>query len=251
MIRLALRRTFGTLYLDGDPVREGISYKANQEIKIGSTQTTKPIRWWQHGSLYIAETTVLSEISFLDLAAQGYGEESTVYIDGVGFRCRLPRMADGTGAPGEWLDLAKWAGIVENREARDCWFWGQGNFLVPDIRPLSHLRDPKLCTRLHLPATNDDNGRPVGWRPILEPVGIELTTNLIGTRIVAWSSEHALCGKLIDMSEYDLVLDNVLSWPLIEEPSQRFFKPLKERRFVVNRQALTLTHRWVRGMLET
>ena len=248
---MAMPRTFGTVYLDGDAVREGKAYRAVQEIKIGSTQNLKPIRWLQQGPLYIAETVVLSGISFLDLDNQGYADERTVYIDDVAFRCRHPKMADGTGAPGEWLDLAKWAGIVENREARDCWFWGQGNFLVPDIRPLSHLRDPKLCTRLHLPATNDDNGRPVGWRPILEPVGIELTTNLIGTRIVVWSGEHALCGKLIDMTEYDLVLDNVLSWPLIEEPSQRFFKPLKERRFVVNKQALTLTHRWVRGMLET
>lgn len=248
---MAMPRTFGTVYLDGNPVREGSAYRAGQEIKIGSTQNLKPIRWLQQGSLYIAETVVLSGISFLDLDNQGYSDERTVYIDDVAFRCRLPKMADGAGAPGEWLDLAKWAGIVENREARDCWFWGQGNFLVPDIRPLSHLRDPKLCTRLHLPAINDDNGRSVGWRPILEPVGIELTTNLIGTRIVAWSSERALCGKLTDMSEYDLVLDNVLSWPLIEEPSQRFFKSLKERRFVVNRQALTLTHRWVRGMLET
>lgn len=98
---------------------------------------------------------------------------------------------------------------------------------------------------------DDSAGHPVGWRPIIEPVGIELTADLIGTLIVAWSGEHALCGKLVDMSEYDLVLDNVLSWPLIEEPSQRFFKPLKDHHFVVNRQALTLTHRWVRGMLET
>lgn len=248
---MAMRRTFGTLYLDGYFAREGIAYKPGRKIKIGSTQAVRPLRWWQHGPLYIAETVVLSEISFLDLVNQGYVDESTVYIDDVAFRCRLPRMADGTGDPGEWLDLAKRAGIAENREARDCWFWGQGDFLVPDIRPLSHLRDPKLCTRLRLPATNDDHGRPVGWRPILEPVGIDLTAELIGARIVAWSGEHALCGKLVDISEYDLVLDNVLAWPLIEDPSQKFFKSLKDRQFVVNRQALTLTHRWVRGMLET
>ena len=248
---MAMPRTFGTVYLDGNPVREGSAYRAGQEIKIGSTQNLKPIRWLQQGPLYIAESVVLSKISFLDLVNQGYSKGNKVHIGDVAFRCRLPRMADDTGDPGEWLDLAKQAGIVENREAMDCWFWGQGEFLIPDIRPLSHLRDPKLCTRLHLSATNDDHRRPVGWRPILEPVGIDLTADLIGTRIVVWSGEYALCGKLVDISEYDLVLDNVLSWPLIEEPSQRFFKPLKERRFVVNRQALTLTHRWVRGMLET
>lgn len=248
---MAMPRTFGTVYLDGDAVREGKAYRAVQEIKIGSTQNLKPIRWLQQGPLYIAETVVLSRISFLDLDTQGYADERTVYIDDVAFQCRLPKMADGTGDPGEWLDLAKRTGIVENREAKDSWFWGQGDFLIPGIRPLSHLRDPERHITLRYPATEDDTGRPVGWRPILEPVGIDLTDDLVNNRIVAWSGDHALCGKLVDISEYDLVLDNVLSWPLIEEPSQRFFKPLKDHHFVVNRQALTLTHRWVRGMLET
>ncbi len=248
---MALRRAFGTIYLDGTPVREGTAYRGNREFKIGNTQELKPIRWLQHGPLYIAESVVLSVISFADLILQKYCDETTVLIDDVPFRCRLPQLGDRAGEPCEWLDLAKQFGIVKNRAAKDSWFWSRGNPLVPDISPVSHLQDPEQYMILDWRLPDDSAGHPVGWRPIIEPVGIELTADLIGTLIVAWSGEHALCGKLVDMSEYDLVLDNVLSWPLIEEPSQRFFKPLKDHHFVVNRQALTLTHRWVRGMLET
>ena len=134
--------------------------------------------------------------------------------------------------------IVKQFGIVKNTRAKDCWFWGCGAPLVSDLCPVSHLQDPEQYMVLDWRLPDDGEGHPIGWRPIMEPVDIDLTDDLIGTRIVVWRRELTLCGKLVDISEYDLILDNVLAWPLVEDPSQRFFKSLKDRRFVVNRQAL-------------
>ena len=48
-------------------------------------------------------------------------------------------------------------------------------------------------------------------------------------------------GNLEDVSGYDLVLDSVRAWPLPDRYDE-FFRPLGNKRFVIDRSALTRIH---------
>lgn len=244
-------REFGSLYLDGVSVRGGAPYVGDLEIGIGNTAASKPLQWIQAGYQFIAGNCILTNISWLELSNQKYAPKRTVTIDGVDFVCRLPSVGTFADELSEWKMLARIAQIEHCPYAQDFWFWGADELAVPGVRPIGHLRDSGKWAVLGEALIKNDIGQACGWRPVLEPIGIPVTDDLVGKRITAWSGNHALSGKLIEVSDYDLVLDNVRSWPLIEDPRDRFFRRLDGKRFAVDREAVSVTHLWVQGMLDS
>lgn len=249
--RMGRIREFGSLYIYGAPVRSEDPLIGAPEIGIGNTVKYKPLRWIQAGCQFISESSILIRTSWIDLSTRGFAPGKTVVIDGVDFICRLPSLGTTADELSEWKMLAKTAQIEQCKNAPDFWFWGADELAIPGERPVGYLRDSDKWSILPEDSRANDIGQACGWRPILEPVGIELTDDLVGERITVWSGDYALSGTLLELLDYDVILGNVLSWPLIEEPRERFFKSMKNRIFAVNREAVTLAHRWVRGMLDT
>ena len=233
-------KTYGTLYQDGLPITEGGYYAPNAVISIGKMNPQKPLRWVTFNGLWIALKVILRGVSCDDLNKQGYVTGKRIIFDGVEVIARIPRLGSKPGKHSEWK---KFVEIAEREyrtlEETDLRFWGQEQAVSrPGFYATISGTPPYSWTAQQ----GDCRDSLCGWRPVLEPVNIEIGPELLGHRITVWSGDISLTGKLKQYSDYDLVFENVLAWPFPSPETKQFFCRTKEKLFIVNRERITLTH---------
>lgn len=213
-------KKFGVLYLDGKIAQPGTSCSGlasgqkpvERTVTFGDSQSEESnIAWVQVDNLWVAINSYLLNISYKELEDTGLALGRVVRIDGVPYQCRSLNLTPYYTADGqvrdEWVNvlekLAGWKNIWP-KEGQGAWGCGCDNggrhyYSDPRFGKLQNSR----CGRENL------RNPAVGFRPVLEPLKEEpvLNDSLIGSIIVVYGPGHVICGRLVGVSDYDLVLE--------------------------------------------
>lgn len=203
------KRIFGTIYICGEPASYGkrySRYKNAPELTIGNTRAGKEIAWLKVNGLLIADRNLVENISWYDLDAQGLVFGRAVQIDGQKYKLRLlGRNADGDA---EW-DAALEASQGEILPLPFLWncdgvaSWTQeappGN---PNCKILRGGAVPKNCLQFSI----YDRGNATGWRPVLEPLKLQLSELVKQNVFIHGCSGVSVSGILLGYTDYDFIL---------------------------------------------
>lgn len=197
---------FGSLYVDGKPTTLGAEYQPRQSISFGEATSNEPISWVPVNGLLIADRCLLTDISWDDLDAQGlvFGKEAEV--QGFNFRARLLRVGSEDGVPNEWDTALDTVG-----EDNDLWHWKDEFFWGQETVSL-YGSASRRANRGYDPArywTWDDSSyrhASLGFRPVLETLHADHSALRPSQEILVIGHEGCVVGKLIEKTQYDLVL---------------------------------------------
>lgn len=187
----------GTLLLDGICNAPGSEYRPNQEISFG---LGKDLRWVVVNGLLIADRSLLVNISWDDLNRQNLVFGKPVTINGQQFLCRLLKIGDSDTVPNEW-DSA----LEMTNEEDSLWHWSQAFFWgMENIQSSYHPY--RGCSSARCWSWNIASSRSalIGFRPALEPLPAEQLA--AGDRVCAIGGQSALYGKILEFTDYDIVL---------------------------------------------
>lgn len=214
-------RNFGTLYLAGKPIEAGTEYRwertakeirenpdpKDPSIAIGDTDPAHPIGWFPVGNILVPTQDLLIGVSWRDLDANGLAPSKEVTIDGLPHLLRLFKVGNTYQDPGEWgqfVEFVSEKGFDPNLSNYEVWadsptikFENGQTSIGVDLQRM-HLH----CGPIH---TSTWDG--VAWRPVLEPICINLGPDLIGKRLGVWTkTQELVSGLLTDISSYDIAL---------------------------------------------
>lgn len=246
-------KTFGGLCLNGDQVSAEIDYIDGASVRIISQAADgQALTWRAINGLLVSTRILLWGCTYNDLDVQGLINGRPMRFDGVDVTVRAPRLIHpqrGPNGPSEWdgiLEAAKREKAPLSFPAAS--FWGSDT-PGPETENTAAQADDLMrcmcrCVNAYFSVccevANFSCGN-YGWLPILEPVPIQPEEAEKGRRITVWHNHMCLTGNLEDVSGYDLVLDSVRAWPLPDRYDE-FFRPLGNKRFVIDRSALTRIH---------
>lgn len=200
---------FGNLYLDENPVVGGsrVPYTENMDISIRSTHyPDSPIEWVKvHNSLYVARTVLLTHISWESLDEQGYVYGRNLIIDGRRYIARLLQV----GKYGEWEDILAAAG-----DDAPKLFPHESGFYGMELVDFT-VAGERRCTIWKWKGQNRYSygtrtaSTEIGWCPVLEPLDMSLSfgTEHIGIPVSIRCLLSFIRGRLVEVTDYDLVLD--------------------------------------------
>lgn len=216
-------RNFGSLYLDGRPVEAGAEYRWERRTKeilenpiprtpsiaIGNTDPDHPIGWFPVGKILVPTEDLLIGVSWRDLDANGLASAKSITIDGLPYQLRLFKIGKTYNDPGEWGQFAEFVaeqGLDPNLSNCDVWadspawkFENAHPSIGVDLQSL-HFR----CGPVH--AGTWDR---MAWRPVLEPICVKLSPDLLGQRLGVWTkTQELVSGLLTSLSDYDITLSN-------------------------------------------
>ena len=226
----------GSLYLDNRPIETGTQYVPGQAIKIGDTITDKEISWVVVNGVLISDRCILTNVSWDELNTNElvFGKEIT--IDGYRYQVRLLKVGIELSQPNEWDAAVTFVG-----ESNDLWhwenmfFWGQEALLIR--QKFNHACRGYYMARTLNFMLPSDRYPCLGFRPVLVPLPTELLiTDLIGQRLMLWSSQNIVYGCLDQVSDYDVVLSDWIG-TVLGEP--RFGQNIANGKLVVNRDPIT------------
>lgn len=212
----------GTVYVRGMATIPGksLSRYRNPErtpITILNTENGNGIRWIEVNGLLVAQQELLTHISWEMLEANGLVSGKHMIIDGWPYKCRLLQTESKNGQPSEWDILRK--------SFPDCWkfdtrsFWGCDKLWTIDASIAGYSPILPHC---------------VGWRPVLE-ADFQLSENLVGNHITVRVGHGILQGTLIELTEYDLVFQDVIAAHMANEN----FRLLSGNKMIVSREAIS------------
>lgn len=198
---------FGSLLLNGEPVALGAIYSAQATPKLSIVPTVpgKEIPWLRRGSRLIALQNVIFGVSWVDLFANGftYGISTDIAIDGRQHKCRLPRLGRYAKQPNEWEEFFRGLGNNIQRTVENGFSWG-----MEPVEPgkASMRCGSSLSSWTASPRSNQ--ARSFGFRPVLEPVLPALEDLPVGFELQIDGNDgySRICGALVQMTDYDLVL---------------------------------------------
>lgn len=183
--------SFGSLTMNGKPQRvpenpictgDIVQYDGISKISLGETVQGEAITWVKPKGLtsLAADRVLLSNISWADLAKNGFIDGIKVLLEGQCFRCRLLRVGASRDEPNEWDDIITMSGGANFLlHWSRMYFWGAEKVpseisLGPDysavrgwktVNSWNHMLDKIVDKR-------------VGFRPALDPLGFyEFTPN--------------------------------------------------------------------------
>lgn len=203
----------GSLYIDGWLQEVGIGYDGGQ-ITFGPTIPGKELQWVKANGLLIADQSICTDISWEQLHNQGLVFGTPVQIDGITYLCRCLKTGAEKGDPNEWN-----AALNEAGDGNDLWhwesqyFWGQET--IPDCVSHRAVRGFRSA-RHYFNYETTVRYFNIGFRPALEPLGSEPCSpdTLIGKTVRIYGPKGGgLEGRLMDVGDYDLVLDTAASIP--------------------------------------
>lgn len=172
----------GTLRINGKikrfPTTPGVTgnalrYTQGKTITIGDTSLKHPEntilwnvingmeRWSRSGTLFVADRVLLRNVSWEDLARNGFIDGTVIQVDGKQYRCRAPYI--GMGSKDE---LNEWDDIVIQSPSPSIWkirtfhFWG-----AEDLR---FCYDQ--CNKIWNGLESEIHSSFVGFLPVLEPL---------------------------------------------------------------------------------
>ena len=197
---------FGSLYVDGKPTTLGAEYQPRQSISFGEATSNEPISWVPVNGLLIADRCLLTDISWDDLDAQGlvFGKEAEV--QGFNFRARLLRVGSEDGVPNEWDTALDTVG-----EDNDLWhwkdefFWGQETVSLYGSASRRANRGYDPARTWHWNYSSDRHAH-LGFRPALEFLPSDISDLRLGQEIMAIGRDGGVMGKLVNKTQYDLIL---------------------------------------------
>lgn len=182
----------GSPYVRGNVVEPGKSmfrYRYDAPLAIGDTCPGKELRWVEANGLLVAQGEVLTGVSRKMLAASGLDQECTLTIDGNEYKYRLLRVAPGpNGQQSEWEDLQLAYPGVWMFSRNMLGLWGQeGVYFTESGFTASQPKEAGF-----------------GWRPVLERI-ILFTPDMVGKCLWVSTGMGSLQGKLVEITDYDLV----------------------------------------------
>lgn len=194
----------GSPYVRGGVIEPGkpmYRYRQDAPIAIGDTCPGKELRWIDANGLLVAQSEVLTGVSRKMLTASGLDHECILSIDGKEYKHRLIHVAPGAnGEPCEWDAFQQAYPGVWMFSLNAVGFWGEegvyfnrGGF--SDRQPL-------------------ESGW--GWRPVLEPI-IRFSPDMVGKTLFVSTGAGCLQGKLVEMTNYDLVFCKAVATNLPSE----------------------------------
>lgn len=201
----------GTMTLDGKPGTMGFAgaYLGGKTPALVDTIMGKELSWVIVDNKLIAKHCLLRDLSFTCLRAIGLTEPQTIQLDGRDFIMRLPQVGRAPGLPNEWDSALDAAGSSDNIwHWSDMRCWGSDRFTrIDGLRP---VRGETARGWFYAGVEDWENN---GWRPVLEPVPVDLDWNLIGKTVSIWKGQDILDGQLVDYNDYDLCLIRCMPWP--------------------------------------
>lgn len=203
----------GTLIVNGEavvaPEYGALENPGSKAPQIVDTQDGKAIKWVVAGGKLIADRCLVQHISYFDISNRiiaAPGCKRRIRLDGREYILRLPRVGKREGVPNEW-DSA----LDDVGEDNSIWHWHRMSFWgtektddddYPGYWVLRGNDSPRKWIK-HEP---DVNGC-CGWRPVLEPVSVEPSPELIGQKVAVWYDQQIIYGELVSYTAYDLYLD--------------------------------------------
>lgn len=234
----------GTVRINGVIKAPGFSYGAEASSKdispiidIGdSVSDDYDIQWVVENGKLLAADPVMFGISYDDLLYQGFVEKRPVRIDGQAYFIRLVK------------DFGEWKEFGANDPAAYS-SNGTSSFLQgPTVEA-----DSRCTVAFGLPGGGDVNSnfksgsraRTVGWRPVLESVGIFFSSFEQGQKVELWGGQSVVAGILKEITDYDLVLRDVHFGGLTDQDLGSLARLLPYGQLSVDRAAIAGIH--VRG----
>lgn len=231
----------GTLAIGGTPVTLPYGKSCLFDGRIPELRNTEPgkeISWVVVGGKLIASNCLLSSISYHDLDVLGLVGPTRAYIDGRAYTLRLLRVGAEEGAPNEW-DSALDA--VGENDAVWAWssrfFWGMDEVARGSAgvvyRAVRENNSPRCWDKASESAMYN-----FGWRPVLEPVSVELSSERIDCQVAVWHGQQIIYGVVESYNSYDVCLH--CARKLFEKGYERsrWYIQSDDGKFVVDRKQL-------------
>ena len=211
------KQIFGTVYFDDVPVDVGSSLGEGKRFSIGDSIREKTIRWIKAGPLLVADRCICTNISWNQLDDLGFVHGAPVQIDGQVYQCRCLQtgasMPNGQTGLADFEDLGEWGAVLQACGKRDAtWHWKDQYFWCQDT-PNGYVVTRIVCgsrsPRFKGGFRSDDKRETVGFRPVLEmiPEKVELSRELIGSKLEVSLPQATLIGKLVSFDDYDVVVE--------------------------------------------
>ena len=202
----------GCLQFDEKPVSLGVEYNG-ESLSFGDTIPEKAISFVKWKNLLVADQCVCTNISWDDLNKAGFIFGCPVKIDGTPYLCRSLKVGGKRGLPNEWDDI-----LDDLGEEASLWHWNRQYFWGQETATYETsyraVRGYYSARDWHYYYATSRSVR-VGFRPVLEPLAPEplISGSLVGTKLEIYGPGCMFDGKLVDFSDYDLV---------VESPYQQF-----------------------------
>ena len=195
----------GCLRFNGKPVSPGVRYNM-ETISFGDTDPEKAISFVKWKNLLVADRCIFTSISWNDLNHSGLIFGRPVKIDGDPYICRSLRVGKEEGSSNEWDAI-----LDDLEESDDLWhwdyiyFWGQEN--EKNMASNRAVRGSHSARSWGIINATYRDAR-VGFRPALEPLPPEplVSEPLIGANLEIYGQGYMFDGKLVDFSDYDLII---------------------------------------------
>lgn len=234
----------GTLNIDGKPAVPGTKYgramglQHSPRIGIGDTQPWKDITWDIIGDVLVASYNVLLDVDWQVLNFFCLSGGRLVNIDHLPFVIRLPAGGPDLSEPTELRQMVRQLDRPEN----DYLSWGQDETEYSN----AHLAwMPQMDYNPSYKADGSDKG--MGWRPVLDPVRIQVDDTRVGQQVCVWTKfGHGYVGILSEYSDYDLMLES--AWHLIFGSDLDHFEETDGSRVVIDRSGVWCVQAYQGGL---
>lgn len=221
----------GSLLLDGVNTEPGSKYKPGQKIRISDGDS---LSWIVVNDLLIADRPLLVNISWDDLAELGLVYGAQMLINGQRFICRLLQVGRQDGEPNEWDAALDTVGY-----SNDLWHWKDVCFWGQELVASLHR-----AVRGHNSARHRDRSERSyrniyhGFRPVLQPIpSIHLDS---GSRICAIGGQSVLYGTLLEMTDYDILIQPEQSSILEGRDDWKFYAKLPDGTIAIDDELMAV-----------
>ena len=230
-----MEKNFGSLYLNGQP-SELKRPSPHMDISLGDTVPGKAIHFVKWKDLWVASEIVCPGASWNDLEKNNYITGWPIRVDGVLYLCRSLKVGEESDVPNEWDSI-----LDDLGEDDGLWHWSDGYFWGQETsRHLTSFRAVRGYTSARRWNYHSATVRnvDVGFRPVLEPLPPAplISDSLIGAGLKVCGPNAAIIGRLVEYTDYDLVMAPNAGLCL---PRKCQWARRKGKRIIIDRTAVT------------
>ena len=230
-----MEKNFGSLYLNGQP-SELKRPSPHMDISLGDTVPGKAIHFVKWKDLWVASEIVCPSASWNDLEKNNYITGWPIRVDGVLYLCRSLKVGEESDVPNEWDSI-----LDDLGEDDGLWHWSDGYFWGQETS--RHLTSFRAVRGRHSARYWDSYEAAywyvnVGFRPVLEPLPPAplISDSLIGAGLKVCGPNAAIIGRLVEYTDYDLVMAPNAGLCL---PRKCQWARRKGKRIIIDRTAVT------------
>ena len=230
-----MEKNFGSLYLNGQP-SELKRPSQHMDISLGDTVPGKAIHFVKWKDLWVASEIVCPSASWNDLEKNNYITGWPIRVDGVLYLCRSLKVGEESDVPNEWDSI-----LDDLGEDDGLWHWSDGYFWGQETS--RHLTSFRAVRGRHSARYWDSYEAAywyvnVGFRPVLEPLPPAplISDSLIGAGLKVCGPNAAIIGRLVEYTDYDLVMAPNAGLCL---PRKCQWARRKGKRIIIDRTAVT------------